>query len=44
MSLGLHLYFQCPNTPLDQSFVFPLHVEQIFYLANPKERGWKIVL
>jgi hypothetical protein len=28
----------------DQSFVFPIHVEQVFSPSDPKERGWKIVL
>jgi hypothetical protein len=27
----------------NQSFSFPLHVEQMFF-SDPKERGWKVVL
>jgi len=28
---------------LDAFFVFPLHVEQVFFASNPKEQGWKVV-
>ncbi len=28
----------------NQSFGFPLHVDQIFFPSDPKERGWKIIL
>lgn len=28
----------------DQSFAFPLHVNQVFFSNDPKERGWKVVL
>ncbi len=28
----------------DQSFVFPLHVDQVVFCNDPKERGWKLVL
>jgi hypothetical protein len=28
----------------DQSFVFPIHVEQVFFFIDPKEKGWKVVL
>jgi hypothetical protein len=32
-------------TPIsNQSFAFPIHVEQVVFLANPKEKGWKVVL
>jgi hypothetical protein len=32
------------NPIYDQSFAFPLHVDQMFFSSNPKERGWKMVL
>ncbi len=28
----------------DQSFAFPIHVQQVFFNANPKEKRWKIVI
>jgi len=28
----------------DQSFVFPLHVDQVFFASDLKERRWKVVL
>ncbi len=28
----------------NQSFAFPLHVDQMFFSNDPKERGWKVVL
>jgi hypothetical protein len=28
----------------DQSFVFPIHVEQVFFSSDPKERVWKVIL
>ncbi len=28
----------------DQSFVFPLHVEQVFFPNDARKRGWKVVL
>ncbi len=28
----------------DQSFAFPIHVEQVFFSANPKEKRWKVVI
>jgi hypothetical protein len=27
----------------DQSFAFPLHVDQVLFSSDPKERGWKVV-
>lgn len=29
---------------LDQSFAFPLHVKQVLFAKDPKERGSKVVL
>ncbi len=28
----------------DQSFAFPLHVDQVFFSNDFKERGWKVVI
>jgi hypothetical protein len=27
-----------------QFFAFPLHVEQVLFSIDPKERGWKVIL
>jgi hypothetical protein len=29
---------------LDQFLISPLHVEQVFFSIDPKERAWKVVL
>ncbi len=26
------------------SFVFPIHIEQVFFSKDPKEKGWKVIL
>ncbi len=28
----------------NQTFAFPLHVDQVFFSNDPKERGWKVVV
>ncbi len=36
--------FNSPIPISNQSFVFPIHVEQVLFSNDPKERGWKVVL
>ncbi len=28
----------------DRPFAFPIHVEQVFFFTNPKEKRWKVVI
>jgi len=32
------------NSLIPISFAFPIHVEQVFFSIDPKEKGWKVVL
>jgi hypothetical protein len=36
--------FNSPIPIFDQSFAFPIHVEQVLFSVDPKEKRWKVVL